>query len=521
MERQTHVTTTAPDPGVGRGGSDLTWTATSSDRDPTCEREEPPGSPLRAHPWQQIPAERWNDWRWQLAHRLSTVDDFAALLDLTGDEVAGLSNGRRFTVGVTPYFASLMNSSDPNCPLRRQVIPTAQEVVPNAEDMVDSLAEDAHSPVPGLVHRYPDRVLMLVTNQCASYCRFCTRSRVVGDAQSQYSSTTYEGQLAYIAATPQVRDVLISGGDPLLLSDRLLETLLSRLRAVPHVEIIRLGTRVPVFVPQRITPQLVDMQRRYHPIWMNVHFNHPSEITPEVEAALAMLADAGIPLGSQTVLLAGINDCPNVMRALVRKLLGNRVRPYYIYQCDLVQGAGHFRTPLGKGIEVIEALRGHTSGLAVPTFVIDAPDGGGKVPVLPTYLISMSDRHAVVRNFEGFISTYTQPPSYRAHDSGTCPYCQDSSDHSAQEGVAGLLAGKSRAIEPEGWRTAHARAIPLSHSLLPGTAGAPAIALTSPNGDSQAMAAASALDLGITLRSGAATMIDTPSVGLDRQRDGS
>lgn len=430
------------------------------------ESEEPPGGASPPHSWEDVPPSQWNDWRWQLAHRLNTVGDFDRVLDLTPDEIVGLSAQRRFRVEVTPYFASLMDGNDPGCPIRRQVIPTASEIAPNAAGMVDSLAEDAHSPVPGLVHRYPDRVLMLVTNQCASYCRYCTRSRIVGTSRGQYSSASYERQLAYIAATPQVRDVLLSGGDPLMLSHQVLQGLLGRLRAIPHVEIVRIGTRVPVFVPQRITDELVEMLRRYHPLWMNIHFNHPKEITPEVDTALSRLADAGIPLGSQTVLMAGVNDCPSIMLELVRKLVKSRVRPYYIYQCDLVQGAGHFRTPVAKGIEIIEALRGHTSGLAVPTFVIDAPRGGGKVPILPNYLLSMSDSQVVVRNYEGFITTYAQPTDYRAHDPATCSFCQNGAADAKQEGVAGLLAGHSLTIEPEGWRTMHRRESAEPPSLL-------------------------------------------------------
>jgi hypothetical protein len=298
---------------------------------------------------------------------------------------------------------------------------------------------------------------MLVTTQCATYCRFCTRSRIVGDPHAQFSTRQHEAQIAYIATNPQIRDVLISGGDPLTLPQKVLEKLLARLREIPHVEIVRLGTRVPVFLPQRITEDLVAMLRRYQPLWMNIHFNHPKEISPEVEVALARLADAGIPLGSQTVLLAGINDCPNVMRELVHRLVQNRVRPYYIYQCDLVQGAGHFRTPVAKGMEIIESLRGHTSGFAVPTFVIDAPEGGGKVPIQPNYLLSMSDSQVVVRNFEGFVSSYAQPPVYEAHDPATCSYCQARRSEGNQEGVAGLLAGTARTIAPEGWQTLHRR----------------------------------------------------------------
>jgi len=424
------------------------------------ELEEPPGHASNRtppHPWEGIPPTQWNDWRWQLAHRLNTLEDFAQVVRLTPEEYAGLSAPGHFRVDVSPYFASLMDPDDPDCPIRRQVIPVAHEAVPFEAEMEDSLAEDAHSPVPGLVHRYPDRVLMLVTTQCASYCRFCTRSRLVGDSHGQFSTTDYDRQLAYIASTPQIRDVLLSGGDPLILSQRVLERLLKHLRAIPHVEVIRIGSRVPVFLPQRITDDLVDILRQYHPLWMNIHFNHPKEITSEVEVALARLADAGIPLGSQTVLLAGINDCPNTMLALVQKLVKNRVRPYYIYQCDLVHGAGHFRTPVAKGIEVMEALRGHTSGFAVPTYVIDAPEGGGKVPILPNYMLSMSDSKVVVRNYEGFVTTYVQPIDYRPHDATTCPYCQARGDGAKQEGIAGLLAGRQLAIAPEGWHTVHRR----------------------------------------------------------------
>jgi lysine 2,3-aminomutase len=280
---------------------------------------------------------------------------------------------------------------------------------------------------------------------------------MVGDAHAQFNAATYDRQLAYIASTPQVRDVLLSGGDPLMMSPRSLGDLLRRLREIPHVEIIRIGTRTPVFLPQRVTEELVTELRQHHPLWMNIHVNHPKEITPQVEVALALLADAGIPLGSQTVLLAGINDCPNLMLNLVQALVKNRVRPYYLYQCDLVQGAAHFRTPVAKGIQIMEALRGHTSGFAVPTFVIDAPEGGGKVPVLPNYLLSMSDRHVALRNYEGLVSTYAQPTDYRPHDPTRCPYCRSRVNEGAQEGVAGLLAGHARTIAPEQWRAVHRR----------------------------------------------------------------
>lgn len=428
------------------------------DDDVKNDLDEPPGHGGLPRHWADVSPAQWNDWRWQLAHRLNTVEDFARVLHLTSEEVEGLSAPGLFRVDVTPYFASLMDAEDPTCPIRRQVIPTGHELAPFEAEMADSLSEDAHSPVPGLVHRYPDRVLMLVTTQCASYCRFCTRSRIVGNPHAQFSSDNYERQLDYIAATPQVRDVLLSGGDPLTLPQRVLEGLLKRLRAIPHVEVVRIGSRVPVFLPQRITDDLVAMLRQYHPLWLNIHFNHPKEITPEVETALTRLADAGIPLGSQTVLMAGINDCPNVVLALVQKLVKNRVRPYYLYQCDLVHGAGHFRTPVAKGIEIMESLRGHTSGYAIPAYVIDAPEGGGKVPVLPNYLLSMSESRVIVRNYEGFIATYVQPTDYSSHDPATCTFCQARRNEGGQEGVAGLLAGQASAIAPETWRALHQRA---------------------------------------------------------------
>ncbi len=423
----------------------------------TPELEDPPGQRTPPAPWEQVPLAQWNDWRWQLAHRIHTAAELEKVIRLTPAEREGLEAPGHFHVDIPPYFASLMDPHDPNCPIRRQVVPTAQELAPDEDDMADSLNEDAHSPVPGLVHRYPDRVLMLVTAHCAAYCRFCTRSRVVGDAHAPFNRANYERQIAYIAANPQVRDVLLSGGDPLLMNQAVLEDLLRRLRQIPHVEVVRIGTRTPVFLPQRITPDLVAMLRRYHPLWMNIHFNHPREITPEVEVALARLADAGIPLGSQSVLLAGINDCPNIMKALVHKLVRNRVRPYYLYQCDLVRGASHFRTPVAKGLEIMEALRGHTSGFAIPTYTLDAPEGGGKVPLLPNYLITMSDSQVVVRNYEGFITTYAQPAEYKRHDPSTCAYCRARHGEGGQEGVAGLLAHRQRSIAPEHWEEVHRR----------------------------------------------------------------
>ncbi|MBL8164314.1 MAG: lysine 2,3-aminomutase [Anaerolineae bacterium] len=425
--------------------------------------DDPPGSarfePVvlertpRPSVWADIPDEKWDDWRWQLAHRLNTYEELASLIDLTPEEVDGLTAEDKFRVDITPYFASLINPHDPHCPIRRQVLPMGRELRAFDGMMEDSLAEDAHSPVPGLVHRYPDRVLLLVTTQCASYCRYCTRSRIVGDPHETFSKAEFEQQLDYLRRTPQVRDVLISGGDPLTLAPRTLEFVLSSLRAIPHVEIIRIGSRVPVFLPQRITDEFCAMLRRYHPLWMNIHVNHPAEVTPELSRALAKLADAGVPLGNQSVLLAGVNDSVTIQRELVHKLVRNRVRPYYLYQCDLVKGAGHFRTTVAKGIEIIEGLRGHTSGYAVPTFVVDAPGGGGKIPVMPQYMISQSPGRVVLRNYEGYIVAYEEPDSYDPHGIDHL----DRHIPTAQSGVAGLLEGDELAIKPEGFDALHKR----------------------------------------------------------------
>ncbi len=411
----------------------------------------------RAPIYRDIPDEQWNNWRWQLANRLNSSEDFDKVLQLTESERKALNTQGLFRVDITPYFVSLIDPEDPNDPIRKQVIPTAEEIVPFTGMMEDSLAEDRHSPVPGLVHRYPDRVLMLVTTQCASYCRYCTRSRIVGDPSATFSRAEFEAQIEYLMHTPQVRDVLLSGGDPLTLAPKILEELLARLREIPHIEILRIGTRVPVFLPMRITDELCEMLQKYHPLWMNVHVNHPNEITQELAQACDKLTRAGIPLGNQAVLLAGVNDCVHIQRKLVQDLIRIRVRPYYLYQCDLVEGAGHFRTPVAKGIEIIEGLRGHTSGFAVPAYIIDAPGGGGKIPVMPNYQISMSDHKIVLRNYEGFITTYEEPVEYKPHDPKTCYYCQNKRPEPGQEGVHGLLDGQDMFIKPEGFDSLHNR----------------------------------------------------------------
>jgi lysine 2,3-aminomutase len=411
----------------------------------------------RAPLFADIPDEQWSDWRWQLKKRLNSVEDFEAVFSLTESERKALSTQGLFRVDITPYFASLIDPEDPNDPIRRQVLPTADEITPFTGMMEDSLAEDRHSPVPGLVHRYPDRVLMLVTTQCASYCRYCTRSRIVGDPTATFSRAEFEMQIEYLKNTPQVRDVLLSGGDPLVLAPKLLDELLGRLREIPHIEIIRIGSRVPVFMPQRVTDEFCETLQKYHPLWLNIHVNHPNEISLELAEACDKLSRAGIPLGNQSVLLAGVNDCVHIQRKLVQDLVRIRVRPYYLYQCDLVDGAGHFRTPVAKGIEIIEGLRGHTSGYAVPTYVVDAPGGGGKIPVMPTYMISASDHKIILRNYEGYITTYEEPSDYKMHDPKTCPYCQNKRLEPGQVGISGLLDGEEMFIKPEGFDLLHNR----------------------------------------------------------------
>ena len=357
--------------------------------------------------WQHLPAETWRDWTWQLKNRITTTAQLEQLMELTPDERAGCEHAnRKLALAITPYFFNLIDRQDPDCPIRKQVIPRAAEQVVSEGEMLDSLGEDEHSPVSGLVHRYPDRVLFLVTDRCAAYCRYCTRSRLVSNAQDYNFHPEYEEGLRYIAAHPEIRDVLLSGGDPLLLSDAKLEHLISRLQAIPHVEFIRIGSRIPVFLPQRITPELCAILRRHGPVWMSIHVNHPRECTADLRAACERLAFAGVPLGNQSVLLRGINDDVDVMKALVHRLLRMRVRPYYLYQMDLITGGAHFKASVRKGIEIIQALRGHTTGYAVPQFVIDAPGGGGKVPLNPDYVESVDDDAIVLRNYEGRLYRY-------------------------------------------------------------------------------------------------------------------
>ncbi|MGD0536113.1 MAG: KamA family radical SAM protein [Verrucomicrobiota bacterium] len=360
--------------------------------------------------WKDVASQDWEDWRWQLKHRITTLEQLERLLPtLTPEERAGtaLAN-HKLAMAITPYFFNLIDPADEHCPIRRQVIPRLEETTVAAWEMSDPCGEDSHSPVPGLVHRYPDRVLFLVTDRCAAYCRYCTRSRLVSNATGYDFHPEFDRQIDYIARHPEVRDVLLSGGDPFLLSDEKLEDLLSRLRAIPHVEFLRIGTRIPVFLPQRITPELCAMLRQFHPLFVSIHSNHPRELTIEVRAALGRLADAGIPLGNQSVLLRHVNDDPEVMKAQVHKLLMCRVRPYYIYQCDLIAGSAHLRASVRSGLRIMDRLRGHTTGYAVPTYVIDAPGGGGKVPVSPEYVLSRNNDRVVIRNYEGRIFEYPE-----------------------------------------------------------------------------------------------------------------
>ena len=389
----------------------------------------------------------WNDWHWQMANRITTVEQVKNTLTLTNEESSNLERClASFRMAITPYYFSLIDTKDPDCPIRKQAIPDVLELVCSTADHEDPLHEEGDSPVPCLTHRYPDRVLLLATDQCAMYCRHCTRRRFAGTNDHQRTKQEMFQALNYIRSNPEIRDVLISGGDPLTCSDDYLEFLLASLRKIPHVEIIRIGTRTPVVMPQRITPELVQMIRKYHPVWINTHFNHPKEITPAAQKALTLLADAGIPLGNQSVLLRGVNDCPVLMKDLVHQLVKLRVRPYYLYQCDLSQGIEHFRTPVNKGLQIIELLRGHTSGLAVPTFVVDAP-GGGKIPMQPNYLISQSEDQVVLRNYEGVITVYQEPRERH----NRCAECSQpcNSTLASRAGLAKLFRGEKLSLVPQ------------------------------------------------------------------------
>lgn len=401
---------------------------------------------MNNQPWQRwgCNENEWRDWHWQVRNRIQSVEELEKILALTEQEKQDIGNVLEvFRMGITPYYASLMDPDDPGCPVRRQAVPTIAETLTGQADMQDPLDEVADSPVPGLTHRYPDRVLFLITDQCSMYCRHCTRRRFAGQNDSGLAWEYIEQGIEYIKNTPAVRDVLLSGGDALLMADNKLEEIIKRLREIPHVDVIRLGTRTPVVMPQRITDDLVNMLKKYHPIWVNTHFNSPKEITAESTEACLKMVDAGIPVGNQTVLLRGVNDNPQIMKNLMLDLVRIRVRPYYIYQCDLSVGIEHFRTKVSKGLEIMEALRGHISGYAVPTYVVDVPGGGGKTPVMPQYLISMSPTKVILRNYEGVIATYAEPQYI---DDG---WESMEVDEDIYTGVAQLLESKdNRAIEP-------------------------------------------------------------------------
>lgn len=384
----------------------------------------------------------WNDWHWQVRNRITTVSELKKYLPLSDKEEQGIIKClEELRMAITPYYLSLIDPKDPEDPIRKQAVPSIHELHRSEADLKDPLSEDVDSPVPGLTHRYPDRVLFLITEKCSMYCRHCTRRRFAGHHDRAPPKSQIDKGIEYIKNTPDVRDVLLSGGDALLMSDNVLENIISRISEIPHVEIIRIGSRAPVVLPQRITPELCRMLKNYHPIWFNTHFNHPNELTKESSKACEMLADSGVPMGNQSVLLRGINDCIHIMKKLVHELVKIRVRPYYIYQCDLSVGLEHFRTTIAQGIEIIEGLRGHTSGLCVPTFVVDAPGGGGKIPVMPDYTISQGNQRVVLRNFEGVITTYEEPTNY-------VPDCK-TEEKEPLIGVAALLKGQKMTIEPE------------------------------------------------------------------------
>ncbi len=404
----------------------------------------------RAELFPHVSDAEWNDWRWQIKNRVETLEDLKKYVSLTPEEEEGVKACLgTLRMAITPYYLSLIDPNDPHDPVRKQAVPTGSELHQADSDLLDPLHEDEDSPAPGLTHRYPDRCLLLITDQCSMYCRHCTRRRFAGQKDAGLPVDQVDQAIEYIRNTPVIRDVLLSGGDALLCSDERLEYIIAKLREIPHVEIVRIGSRTPVVCPQRITPELCNMLKKYHPIWLNTHFNHPNEITPESARACQMLADAGVPLGNQSVLLAGVNDCVHTMKKLVNELVKIRVRPYYIYQCDLSMGLEHFRTPVSKGIEIIEALRGHTSGFCVPTFVVDAPGGGGKTPVMPQYVISQTPHKVILRNYEGVITTYTEPENYK--ETCQCEYCKAEREGKRKTefmGVAGLERGQALSMEP-------------------------------------------------------------------------
>lgn len=396
--------------------------------------EVPPGS--------CIDNSEWSDWKWQLKNKITSVHQLKKFIEIDDLSLKAATEAANiFRMGITPHFLRTILSAplEDQDALMRMVFPRREELSCFEEDMTDPLHEDGDSPVHGLIHRYPDRVLLMATQFCASYCRFCTRKRLVGKENGIGTNRSLAAAFRYIKKNPQIHDVIVSGGDPLTLSDDQIEFILMNLRAIPHVDIIRIGTKAPIYMPQRITDSFLEMVRKYHPVWMSINITHPAELSDETCIALGKLADAGIPLGSQTVLLRGINDCPVTMKKLFKSLIKLRVRPYYLYQCDLSVGLEHFRTPVSKGIEIIENLRGHISGYAIPTFVVDAPGGGGKIPVQPNYVLSQNPNMVVLRNFRGDITSYTEPQNYQS----SCKSCKErlACESDGGLGVASLLCG--------------------------------------------------------------------------------
>lgn len=407
----------------------------------------------RPAPWAEIPEEVWEDWHWQIANRITTLGQLEQVIHLSDDEKEVVSRSlNQMRMAITPYYASLMAYDDPRCPIRMRAVPTMAESKTAAEDLLDPLHEDVDSPTPGITHRYPDRALFLITDQCSMYCRHCTRRRYAGELDQPRRQSEIDDAVAYIRETKGIRDVLLSGGDPFTLSTHRLEEIVARLYEIPHVEMIRYGTATPAVLPQRINDSLVNMLKKYQPVWINTHFNHPKEITPRVRQALAKLADAGFALGNQSVLMRGLNDCPYIFKELCQRLVENRVRPYRLYQCDLSSGISHFRTSISTGIQIIEHLSGHTTGFAVPEFVVDLPGGGGKMPVNPRYMISQGDRVTIFRNYEGVIAKYIEPEdtSFLGCPEN-CTICDDREQRGLDQpkvGLEKLFAGESLSLEP-------------------------------------------------------------------------
>lgn len=398
--------------------------------------------------WKDVEEDEWNDWRWQLRNRIMDLDTLKKVINLTPIEEEGVKSSLgKLRMAITPYWITLIDKDDPDDPIRKQAIPTIKELEIKEEDIFDPLFEEVDSPVKGLTYRYPDRVLFLITDQCGMYCRHCTRRRLAGERDKTRTKEELMAGIDYIREHTEINDVLLSGGDALLVSDNILELIIKELRKIPHIDVIRIGTRAPSTLPMRITDNLVEMLKKYHPIWLNTQFNHYKEITDESKKAILKLVDAGIPVGNQSVLLKGINDCPIIQKKLVNELVKIRVRPYYLYQCDLSQGISHFRTSVGKGIEIIENLRGHISGFKIPTYIIDTL-GGGKIPVFPDYLISMSDRKVILRNYEGGIFSYTEPIDKISYCPKNCDLCDKEPYLESKDGPASMLSGKRLLIEP-------------------------------------------------------------------------